>query len=94
MHQLSWDEFARAEGTTYAVVGDGTPSVTLTLEKAAELPPSGRAAGSFRLEFRGPFQPILPQATYRFSQGDDSFEIFIVPVGREARGTLYEAIFY
>jgi hypothetical protein len=94
MRQLSWDEFAAAEGTVYTVERAGQPSVEMTLEKAAELPPSGRAAGSFRLEFRGPFEPILPQAIYRFSKDEESFDIFIVPIGREEKGTLYEAIFF
>ena len=94
MRELSWDEFANAKGTAYAVDRDGQPSVEMTLEKAAELPSSGRAAGSFRLEFRGPFEPILPQAIYRFSEGEDSFDIFVVPIGRAEKGTLYEAIFY
>ena len=94
MRQLSWDEFAEAEGTVYTVERAGQPGVEMALEKAAELPPSGRAAGSFRLEFRGPFEPILPQAIYRFSKGEESFDLFIVPIGREEKGTLYEAIFF
>lgn len=94
MRELSWDEFADAAGAVYTVDRAGQPTVEMTLEKAAELPPSGRAAGSFRLEFRGPFEPILPQAIYRFSGSEDSFEIFVVPVGRQEKGTLYEAIFY
>lgn len=94
MRQLSWDEFAKAEGSTYGVDLDGGVSVELTLEKVAELPSSGRAAGAFRLEFRGPFEPVLPQAIYQFRDGEEGFEIFIVPVGREAMGTLYEAVFY
>jgi hypothetical protein len=94
MRELSWDEFAEAEGNIYVVGPEGGPNLEMTLEKAVELPSAGRAAGSFRLEFRGPFEPILPQAIYPFSAGGERFEIFIVPVGREEKGTLYEAIFY
>ena len=34
MRELNWDEFAGAEGTTYAVSGETGGSVPLTLEKA------------------------------------------------------------
>ena len=47
MRQLSWDEFADAEGTTYSVDAEGIPPVEMTLETAAELPDSGRAGGSW-----------------------------------------------
>ena len=58
MQQLSWTDFAGTEGTVYRVdVEDG--EVALTLETAAELPSAGRAEGSFRLEFRGPTDPVL-----------------------------------
>ena len=73
---------------------EGGVRVELTLEKAAELPSSGREAGTFRLEFRGPREPVLQQAIYPFRGPGEAFEIFIVPVAREAQGTLYEAVFY
>lgn len=95
MRRLTWDEFAGAEGTRYEVEADGCPAVEMTLEKAAELPSSGREGGSFRLEFRGPFEPILPQGIYQFRDGaGDSRDIFVVPIGREEAGTRYEAVFY
>ena len=93
MRAVEWDDFAGAEGATYQVDGEGQPGVELTLEEAVELPSAGRAAGSFRLEFRGPFEPTLPQAIYRFRSGDQCHEIFIVPVARDDRGTCYEAVF-
>lgn len=93
MQQLSWADFDGSEGTVYQVdIGNG--ELALTLETAVEIPSAGRAEGSFRLEFRGPPDPLLPQAIYRFRHEDDSAEIFIVPVERNAKGALYEAIFY
>jgi hypothetical protein len=94
MRRLSWEEFAGAEGTVYRVESEGIESVEMTLERAVELPSSGREGGSFRLEFRGPFEPILPQGIYEFHGGETLDEIFIVPVGRGDSGTLYEAVFY
>lgn len=93
MHDLAWADFAGTEGSVFHVDAEGG-EVELTLETAAELPSSGRARGSFRLEFRGPADPLLPQAIYRFRREGESAEIFIVPVERNARGALYEAIFY
>jgi hypothetical protein len=92
MQQLRWTDFDGQEGTVYQVETEGG-LFALTLETAAELPPSVRAEGSFRLEFRGPGDPVLPQAIYRFRREDESADIFIVPVGRDATGTLYEALF-
>jgi hypothetical protein len=66
----------------------------LTLNKGQELSDSGREGGAFRLEFVGPNEPVLPQATYRFASVEAEHEIFIVPVGRDANGVRYEAIFY
>lgn len=48
----------------------------------------------FSMVFRGPYNPILPQSTYRFGHDElGTFEIFIVPIGRDQAGTRYEAIF-
>jgi uncharacterized protein DUF6916 len=80
-------------GTVYTVsVGDQT--CPLALDKVQPLSDSGREGGSFRLEFLGPADPVLPQATYGFGNGEATHDIFIVPVGREAGGIRYEAVFY
>lgn len=93
MRACTWDDFANATGAAYAVtVGEG--SVELTLEQAAETASAGREGGSFRLEFRGPSAPVLPQAIYPFRRGEEALEIFIVPIASDAEGTRYEAIFY
>ncbi|HEX8624560.1 MAG TPA: hypothetical protein VF782_05710 [Allosphingosinicella sp.] len=67
--------------------------VPVVLEKAQGLPRSMREAGAFRLEWRGPAEPSLIQAIYRFRRGELTFDMFIVPIGRDSSGTLYEAIF-
>jgi hypothetical protein len=89
---LTLADFADATGTIYDVAApDGEHK--LTLVSASELTPAVRPGGSFKLEFRGPFEPILEQAIYPFRAGDFAQEIFIVPVTRDDTGTLYEAIF-
>ena len=48
----------------------------------------------FSLMFRGPAATFLPQRTYILkNQVTEPVEIFLVPVGRDADGFLYEAVF-
>lgn len=94
MRALTWDDFADAAGSVYLVPA-GEQQVEITLEKATEIASAGRDGGSFRLDFRGPGDPVLEQAIYPFRHGDEEpLEIFIVPVARDDRGMRYEAIFY
>ena len=90
--ELTLADFEGFVGERYEIVfADGT--LPVVLETAQALPRSMREAGAFRLEWRGPAEPILIQAIYRFRRGERLFDMFIVPVGRDPRGTLYEAIF-
>lgn len=68
--------------------------VQLKLVEIQELPPSNRAGGSFRLEFHGPLQPFLVQASYVFRIGRSRCPIFIVPLGPAGPAMRYEAVFY
>jgi hypothetical protein len=93
MAGLRLEDFSDAVGATWDVDAGGG-AVPLRLEVAQPLPRSIRAEGSFRLEWKGPAEPLLPQAIYRFVRGDAAHDIFIVPVGRTADGgLLYESIF-
>ena len=92
MRALTWDDFAGAVGSAY-VVAVGEAQIELTLEHAAEIDSAVRTGGSFRLDFLGPCDPVLSQATYPLRRGEEVLEIFIVPVGRDSEGTRYEAIF-
>ena len=90
--ELSLTDFESFVGEPHEIVfADGT--LPVVLEKAQGLPRSMREAGAFRLEWLGPADPVLAQATYRFRRGEQLFDMFIVPVGRDKRGTLYEAVF-
>ena len=86
-------DFSGAVGETYSVEAEGR-GLALELIAVEELPHSPRPGGAFRLEFRGPFDPILPQAIYPFRRGGEATEIFIVPIGREPEGTRYEAVYF
>lgn len=65
----------------------------LTLESATRLGGTHREGGSFRLMFRGPADPVLPQATYRIRGDRSEHFMFLVPIGRDESGTEYEAVF-
>ena len=91
--ELSIDDFRPRMGQTIPIETTSGP-VQLKLVQAQELPASGRAAGSFRLEFHGPLQPFLVQASYVFRIGRSRCPIFIVPLGPAGPAMRYEAVFY
>lgn len=48
----------------------------------------------FALEFRGPLEPIWPQAIYKLqNQQLGTLDLFLVPVGPDEQGMIYEAVF-
>lgn len=49
----------------------------------------------FSLRFRGPLSPELVQSTYAIEHPsfDEPHPIFLVPIGRDADGMSYEAVF-
>ncbi len=92
MQDMRLEDFSSKIGQSFDVDAPAR-DITLILEQAEELPSAVRASGSFRLLFRGPHQPILPQATYTLRAQGASFDIFIVPLQPDATGAQYEAIF-
>ncbi|HEU0135116.1 MAG TPA: hypothetical protein VFR28_09855 [Allosphingosinicella sp.] len=92
MSELRLDEIKEREGESFELLLD-SGSVDLVLAKVQPLPPSGREAGAFTLTWKGPPEPVLPQAIYTFRKGEERFEIFIVPLARDPDGMRYEAVF-
>jgi hypothetical protein len=91
---LTLAAFEPLVGERFTIDPGTAPAVELVLEAASAAGdrPGGRQP--FSLTFRGPPDPLLPQATYRLEH--DTFgapEIFVVPIGRDASGVRYEAIF-
>lgn len=93
MRELSLDDFRDREGHAFELRLDEDRVLPLTLTRALELPPTARQGGAFTLEWLGPYEPVLPQAIYALRDGDEQFEIFIVPIRQDRDGTRYEAIF-
>ena len=90
---MQFDHFSGRVDESFDVAVGGH-ELSLILETAQEIPGSPRPGGSFRLEFLGPLDPVLDQGIYPFAIGEDRFEIFVVAIGRNERGTRYEAVFF
>lgn len=93
--ELTLQTFAPAVGENFTVGGEGGAKVDLLLVEATPQDAGPHAPRPpFSLLFQGPADPFLPQATYRFEHGSlGEMEIFIVPLGRDEHGTVYEAFF-
>lgn len=75
-------------------VAVGEYRLPMTLTAAEPLAGSQRNGGGFRLEFRGPADPVLAQATMAVHGPTATRDIFLVPIARNAEGARYEAVFY
>ncbi len=80
----------------FRLVGEAGEAVDLRLAEATETGPpflpGGRAP--FTLLFRGPPAPILPQRIYTLEHaGLGRWDLFLVPLGPDAEGGRYEAVF-
>lgn len=90
---LTLEHFEPRVGEAFVIAAESA-TVELGLHSALALGewPGGRQP--FSLTFRGPPEPELPQAIYRLEHADlGALEIFIVPIGKDAGGMLYEAVF-
>lgn len=92
MRELRLEEFTGLEGEAFELLL-GETSVSFTLDRVQALRHSGREAGAFTLDWRGPAEPMLEQAIYTLRHGDETFEMFIVPLGQDKDGARYEAVF-
>jgi hypothetical protein len=96
MQAYSYEFFAGHMKETFSIAL-GESSVEMTLVEARRRPPrvmAGIRAEPFTLYFKCQNAVILPQKTYPFrNKNAGQIEIFIVPVGRDPDGVVYEAVF-
>ena len=92
MRLLTFDDFAGRLGKAYDILVQGQ-RLPVVLDEAQQLPGGARQGGAFRLVFRGPFQPVLPQGIYPIQTGSETHDMFIVAIGQTPAGIQYEAIF-
>lgn len=99
LDQLTLARVRPTVGSTYALDLGEYGALDLTLvaadgygEPSAASDPAVREP--FSLEFRGPLDPQLGQATYQLVHAElGSLAVFLVPVARDAEGMRYQAIF-
>jgi len=92
--QLTVTTFEPLVGDAFSVEAVPGVELVLVLEVAEAVGdwPGGRQP--FRLQFRGPRDPLLPQAIYPLQHAAlGALEIFIVAIGQGDEHTTYEAIF-
>lgn len=91
---LTLADFDGLTGTSFSIKTE-FGGQQLVLAVAQGVPGATRPEGGFRLEFHGPAEPRLPQATYIFRVRGADREIFIVPIGMTTdRRLRYEAVFF
>ena len=75
----------------------GENGLAMTLVEAAPLPVHvfpGMMRAPFALLFRSGSPLVLPQRIYRLKNAAlGSLDVFLVPVARDAKGTVYQAVF-
>lgn len=80
-------------GTDFEVVSEGTLNLTLIFEDI-NIHINTREHQNFSLIFRGPLQPFLSQGIRLLRHPHFGMsEIFLVPVGKDQTGYIYEAVF-
>lgn len=97
------DTFRPHVGDWFRAYGDvGSDAVEIQLLSATETAGAAERAPEgalphrrpFSLVFLGPPQTILPQRIYRIAHATlGEFDLFLVPIGRDASGVQYEAVF-
>ncbi len=102
LDQLSLEKLSSLLQTRFRVRHDADRQVEFVLVEAARNrvnASAGAAAGglrqeSFSLLFHGPPTPLLPQQMYRFEHDQiGQFDLFVVPVGRDAASLHYQVVF-
>lgn len=91
--ELTVDHFQALHGATFRLRW-ADADVPLVLEEVTSLGQRPGHRDPFSLVFRGPADVVYPQRMHHLS--NDEFgeaEIFIVPVGADQQGVLYEAVF-
>jgi hypothetical protein len=93
LESLTSEDFAARVGETFTAAGDGgTLNLTLVAVDLLPTPPEHRQ--QFSLELRDDAHLHLPQQTFSVEHAElGTFDLFMVPVGRDAEGIRYQAIF-
>ncbi len=94
---LTHKDFQACLGQTFTLTpenGDALELELIQVKPIGVFDPEVDARQSFSVLFRGPLEPSLPQRLYRIDNATFGEQIlFLVPVGPDERGMLYDATF-
>ena len=99
LETLTVEIFQPRIGETFQIRPRPDTDISAELIEARSLGEPGRATASkrripFALSFRTNLSPVLPQRIYEVVHDEmGTYEIFLVPVGPDGKGMVYEAIF-
>ena len=95
LQELTAESFSEQMGTRFRVHVEGAGSMDVELcEVILHEPHDGPRQQPFSVHFRGHPKSYLPQSIYRLEhERMGTLEIFLVPVGPDAGGMIYEAVF-
>ena len=92
LQELTRDIFDQQINTPFRVE-HGAGSATLELVEVSAVSLTSTTE-SFSIVFRGPLDAFLAQSVYRFHHDVlGAVDLFIVPIGKEKQGFLYESVF-
>ncbi|WP_017328068.1 hypothetical protein [Synechococcus sp. PCC 7336] len=102
LKELTREDFSDCLKEKFSLALDDRPPLEFELIDVSDLPSRPTSGGSsanlrsqpFSLLFLGPSEPLLDQQIYRLQHDRiGAADIFLVPVGADAEGVEYEAVF-
>jgi hypothetical protein len=90
---LTHEEFSRHLNTKFGIRVSETQAIEAELTEVSEHLISPRQE-RFSIVFRTSNEVLISQGLHRFEHDKmEAFDLFIVPIDRDERGTYYEAVF-
>lgn len=94
---ITHEDFEPCLGQTFLVTPEGADGLELELTQVKPLGSTDPAASvrqPFSLLFRGPLEPLLSQQVYRMENAAiGELLLFLVPIGPDKKGMLYDVTF-
>lgn len=93
MEMLTWDKFNEQINTKFLIYFSPDKAVETELIEVSELVSRPRQE-SFSLIFRAPIEVEAVQGNYKTEhQAMGNFDLFLVPMGQNEKGTEFQAVF-
>ena len=94
LDELVSADFSAHLNTTFVICPEGAETVAAELIDVSEVGERASGRTPFSIVLRTPLRPVLPQSIYTIEHPHlGTLAIFIVPIGPDAVGMRYEAVF-